>query len=55
MQEFDAVLDDRPHQIDRRRDDVEVSAEQLLDVPATEGEITEDGLHRQRQRMLGSR
>ena len=44
MQEFDAVLGDRPHQVDRRRDDVEVSAEQLLDVPATEGAITEEGL-----------
>ncbi len=44
MEEFDAVLGDRPHQIDRRRDEVEVSAEQLLDVPATGGEITEEGL-----------
>ncbi|MCA1679944.1 MAG: malate synthase A, partial [Actinobacteria bacterium] len=44
MQEFDAVLGDSPHQVDRRRDDVQVSAEQLLDVPATEGEITEEGL-----------
>ena len=44
MQEFDAVLGDRPHQVDRRRDDVEVGAEQLLDVPATEGAITEEGL-----------
>jgi malate synthase len=30
--EFDAVLGDRPNQVDRRRDDVEVSAAQLLDV-----------------------
>jgi malate synthase len=44
MQEFDAVLGDEPHQLERRRDDVEVSAEQLLDVPATGGEITEEGL-----------
>ncbi|HEV2060466.1 MAG TPA: malate synthase A [Solirubrobacteraceae bacterium] len=44
MQEFDKVLADKPHQVDRRRDDVEVSAEQLLDVPATEGDITEEGL-----------
>jgi malate synthase len=44
MQEFDEVLGDRPHQIDRRREDVEVSAQQLLDVPATGGEITEAGL-----------
>jgi malate synthase len=44
MEEFDAVLGDRPHQVDRRRDDIEVSAEQLLDVPATGGDITEQGL-----------
>ncbi len=44
MEEFDAVLGDRPHQVDRRRDDVAVSAEQLLDVPSTEGDITEEGL-----------
>jgi malate synthase len=44
MEEFDAVLGDRPHQVDRRRDDVEVSARQLLDVPATPGAITEQGL-----------
>ena len=30
------VLGRRPHQVDRRRDDVEVSAQQLLDVPATD-------------------
>ncbi len=44
MEEFDAVLGDAPHQVDRQREDVEVSAEQLLDVPATEGDITEEGL-----------
>ncbi|MDQ3675575.1 MAG: malate synthase A [Actinomycetota bacterium] len=44
MEEFDAFLGDRSHQVDRQRDDVEVSAEQLLDVPATEGDITEAGL-----------
>src|SRR5947209_20017805 len=42
-QEFDAVLGERPNQIDRRRPDVDVSPEQLLDVAATPGEITEDG------------
>nr|WP_245862741.1 malate synthase A [Sanguibacter antarcticus] len=31
-EEFAAVLGDRPHQIDRRRDDVHVTAAQLLDV-----------------------
>lgn len=30
--EFDAVLGDRPNQIDRQRDDVEIKASQLLDV-----------------------
>ncbi len=30
--EFDAVLGERPNQVDRRRDDVEVTAAQLLDV-----------------------
>jgi malate synthase len=44
MEEFDEVLGDRPHQLDRLRDDVQVSAEQLLDVAATPGDITEAGL-----------
>jgi malate synthase len=41
---FDAVLDERPNQIDRRRDDVAVTAAQLLDAAATPGTITEAGL-----------
>ena len=44
MEEFDAVLGERPNQVDRRRDDVSVSAAELLDVAATPGEITLDGL-----------
>src|SRR4051812_34763142 len=40
---FDAVLGDRPNQIDKRRDDVDVSPEELLDAAATPGEITEEG------------
>jgi len=44
MEQFDEILGDRPHQLDRRRDDVQVSAEQILDVAATEGDITEEGL-----------
>jgi len=44
MEEFDRVLGDRPHQLDRLRDDVQVSVEQLLDVPSTPGDITEAGL-----------
>jgi malate synthase len=44
MEEFDKFLGDRPNQVDRQRDDVELTAEQLLDVPSTPGEITEEGL-----------
>src|SRR4029079_7430606 len=43
--ELSAVLGDQPRQLDRRRDDVAASAEALLDVAATPGEITPDGLH----------
>jgi malate synthase len=42
--EFDRVLGDRPNQVDRQRDDVVVSAEDLLDVRVPTGEITEAGL-----------
>src|SRR5262249_39211546 len=41
-EEFDKVLGARPNQIDRRRDDVTVTAEQLIEPPR--GTITEDGL-----------
>jgi malate synthase len=41
---FDRVLGDRPNQLDRQRDDVQVRAEQLLDVRSTPGEVTEAGL-----------
>jgi len=41
---FDRVLGDRPNQLDRRRDDVTVTAERLLDVAATPGAVTEAGL-----------
>lgn len=41
---FDAKLADRPHQLDRRRDDVHVTAAQLLDAASTPGSITEAGL-----------
>jgi malate synthase len=44
MAEFDAVLGDRPNQVERRRDDVRVGARDLLSVPATPGAITERGL-----------
>ncbi|MEO3810007.1 malate synthase A [Sphaerisporangium sp. B11E5] len=41
---FDAVLGDRPNQLDRLREDVSVSAADLLAVDKTPGEITESGL-----------
>jgi malate synthase len=43
-QVFDAVLGDRPHQLGRLREDVHVTAAELLDVAATPGEVTEGGL-----------
>ncbi len=42
--EFDRVLAGRPNQLDRRRDDVSVGADDLLDIPSTPGEVTEDGV-----------
>jgi malate synthase len=44
MEAFDAVLGDRPNQVDRQRDDVSVDGEDLLAVPMTPGEVTEEGL-----------
>jgi malate synthase len=44
MAEFDRVLGDRPNQVERRRDDVEVGPLDLLSVPATPGRATEAGL-----------
>jgi malate synthase len=44
MEAFDAVLGERPNQVDKQRDDVEPSASALLDVASTPGEITDDGL-----------
>ena len=41
---FDDALGDRPHQLDVRRDDVAVSAADLLAVDRTPGERTEAGL-----------
>ena len=41
---FDRVLGERPNQIERQRDDVHASAAALLDVAATPGSITEQGL-----------
>jgi malate synthase len=41
---FDEVLGDRPNQIGRLREDVEVSAADLLDVASVDAAITEEGL-----------
>ncbi len=44
MEIFDDVLGDRPNQIDRTREDVTPDAAALLDIAATPGNITEDGI-----------
>jgi malate synthase len=44
LEEFDAVLGSTPNQIDRRRDDVSVTAADLLDAASTPGDVTEEGL-----------
>jgi malate synthase len=44
MDEFDAVLGERPNQLDRLREDVSTTAADLLNVAATPGEITEAGV-----------
>ncbi|MFF5990148.1 malate synthase A [Prauserella flavalba] len=43
-EEFDKVLGDKPNQLDRLREDVSVTADQLLDIAATEGAATMGGL-----------
>jgi malate synthase len=43
-EEFDRVLGERPNQIDRQREEVEVTAGQLLDLQSTPGEVTAEGL-----------
>lgn len=44
MEIFDEVLGDRPNQIDRLRDDVQVAAGDLIDVAVPGGRITEAGI-----------
>ena len=44
LESFDRVLGDRPNQIERQRDDVSVTASDLLNVAATPGEVTQAGL-----------
>ena len=50
LAEFDAVLGDRPNQLDRSRDDVEVSEEQLLDFDGPGRRDHRRGAASQRQR-----
>ncbi|MGO0577455.1 malate synthase A [Ornithinimicrobium panacihumi] len=44
LEVFDAVLGDKPNQVDNTRADVDVSAADLLAVKNTPGEVTEEGL-----------
>ena len=41
---FEAVLEGAPNQKDRLREDVEVTAEDLVSIPATPGDVTEEGV-----------
>ncbi len=41
---FDAVLGDRPNQVDRRRDEVRVEASQLIDTVIPGSQISEEGV-----------
>ncbi|NHN54214.1 malate synthase A [Calidifontibacter sp. DB0510] len=43
-EEFTKVLGDKPNQLDKKREDVQVTAEQLLDVKSTPGDVTEEGV-----------
>jgi malate synthase len=43
-EEFDKVLGDRPNQVERLREEVDVSAPDLLDVRVPGGEVTEQGI-----------
>jgi malate synthase len=44
MAAFDEVLGSRPNQIDRQRPEVNVTAADLLSLPDTPGEVTEQGI-----------
>jgi malate synthase len=41
---FEKGLEGKPNQVSRKRDDVQVSAAELLDLGATPGQVTENGL-----------
>jgi malate synthase len=44
LEEFDAVLGARPNQVERLREEVDVSAGDLLDVRVPDGEVTAEGV-----------
>lgn len=44
LEVFDGVLGDSPNQVARRRDDVSVSADELIDLRVEGGAVTEEGL-----------
>ncbi|KRE80841.1 malate synthase A [Arthrobacter sp. Soil762] len=41
---FDAVLGERPNQLDKQRPEVSVTADQLIDIASADGQVTEGGL-----------
>ncbi|MFC4223178.1 malate synthase A [Lysinibacter cavernae] len=43
--EFDAVLGNRPNQIEKKREDVHVTAAQLLDIPSAQGTVSDHGVY----------
>jgi malate synthase len=43
-EEFDRVLGERPNQVERRRDEVEVAAGELLDVRVEGGDVSDEGV-----------
>jgi malate synthase len=43
-EEFDRVLGERPNQVDRQREEVSVTAADLLDVRVPDGTVTDEGL-----------
>lgn len=44
LAEFDAVLGERPNQVERQRDDVHVTADDLLDVAGADATVTDGGV-----------
>jgi malate synthase len=44
LEEFEKVLEGRPNQVDRQRDDVNVGAAELLDAASAGDDITDEGL-----------